>query len=57
MATAAAAARLRLGDPLARARRRLGERTADRIQRQADEEITAAVRAALARAEVARWPA
>jgi TPP-dependent pyruvate/acetoin dehydrogenase alpha subunit len=57
MVIAGAAARLRLGDPLARARHRLGARTADRIQGQADEEVTAAVRAALARAEVARWPA
>jgi TPP-dependent pyruvate/acetoin dehydrogenase alpha subunit len=53
----AAAARLRLGDPLARARHRLGAPTAARIEAQAREEITAAVRAALTRAEVARWPA
>jgi hypothetical protein len=55
--TAAAAARLRPGDPLARARHRLGARTADPIQAQAHQEITAAVRAALTQAEVARWPA
>jgi TPP-dependent pyruvate/acetoin dehydrogenase alpha subunit len=57
MVTAGAAARLRLGDPLARARHRLGARTADRLQAQAREEIISAVRAALTRAEVARWPA
>jgi TPP-dependent pyruvate/acetoin dehydrogenase alpha subunit len=55
MVTAGAAARLRPGDPLARARHRLGPRTADRLQAQAREEINAAVRAALTRAEVTRW--
>ncbi len=53
----AGAARLRLGDPLARARHRLGARTADPIQARAHQEITAAVQAALAQAEAARWPA
>ncbi len=57
MLTAGAAARLHLGDPLARARRKLGAPAADRIQAQAREEITAAVRAALTQAEVAAWPA
>jgi acetoin:2,6-dichlorophenolindophenol oxidoreductase subunit alpha len=57
MVTAGVAARLRLGDPLARARHRLGAGTVGRIEAQAREEITSAVRVALTRAEVARWPA
>lgn len=47
------ATQVHLGDPLVRARRRLGRRTASRIEAQAREEITAAVRTALTRAEVA----
>jgi pyruvate dehydrogenase E1 component alpha subunit len=54
MVTAAAATRLHLGDPLARARHSLGAPTAARIEAQAREEVTAAVRAALAGAGVAR---
>lgn len=46
--------RLRHGDPLVAARRRLGPTTAAGIETQAREEITAAVHEALHRAEVAR---
>lgn len=48
-----AATQLHFGDPLVRARRRLGRGRADRIEAQARDEITSAVRTALARAKVA----
>ncbi len=49
--------RLHRGDPLARARRRLGRPAAGRIEAQARDEIAAAVGDALRQAEGVRWPA
>ncbi len=49
--------RLHHGDPLVSTRRRLGQPTADRIEAEARQEITAAAGEAMCRSAGAKWPA
>lgn len=49
--------RLHLGDPVRRARRRLGQITADRIEAEAADDIAAAVSEARRQRELTSWPA